>query len=112
MWVCSHGTVVRNLIHAQDIPKEKFERTLRTVHLPGITVTISEMLDVLEATGGKETLQLVQYKQVETIQRIVLSWPARLDPSWAKSLGFAVDGPFVQTLRDYVHDNGTKKARY
>ncbi len=110
MWVCSPRTVVRNLIRARDIPKEKFEGKSRTVNLPGVTVTINKMLDALKEIGGEETLKLVEHKQDETIQRIVSSWPARLDTSWAKSLGYADDGPFVQTLQDYIQDYGTKKA--
>ena len=110
MWVCSPRTVVQNLIHARDIPKERFNGRSRTVNLPGVTVTIDEMLDTLEAVGGKDTLKLVEEKRDETIQRIVSSWPARLDTSWAKSLGFANDGPFTQTLQDYIQDYVTKRT--
>ena len=112
MWVCSPRTVVRNLIHARDIPKEKFEGKSRTVNLPGITVTISEMLDALKEIGGEETLKLIEEKRLDTIQRIVSSWPTRLDTSWAKSLGFADDGPFTQTLQDYIEDYGIKKSEH
>lgn len=110
MWVCSPRTVVRNLIHARSIPKEKFKGKMRIVNLPGVTVTVNEMLDALEAVGGKDTLKLVEEKRDETIQRIVSSWPARLDTSWAKSLGFENDGPFTQTLQDYIQDYGTKRT--
>ncbi|KAL8398593.1 hypothetical protein RB596_005937 [Gaeumannomyces avenae] len=37
MWVCSPGTVVKNLIAIRDIPASKFG-LWRTVNLPGITV--------------------------------------------------------------------------
>ena len=112
MWVCSPRTVVRNLIHARDIPKEKFEGKSRTVNLPGITVTINEMLAALKEIGGEETLMLIEEKQDEMIQRIVSSWPARLDTSWAKSLGFADDRPFTLTLQDYIEDYGIKKSEH
>lgn len=102
--------MVQDLIRARDIPKEIFEGTSRIVNLPGITVTIKKILDALKAIGGEETLQLIEYKQDETIQRIVSSSPARLDTSWAQFLGFADDGPFVQTLQEYIQDYGTKKA--
>ena len=110
MWICSPRTVVRNLIHARDIPKEKFEGKSRTVNLPGMTVSINEMLDALKEIGGEEVLKLIEEKQDENIQRIVLSWPARLDTSWAKSLGFADDGPFTQTLQDYIEDYGRRES--
>ena len=110
MWVCSPRTVVQNLIHARDIPKDKFEGKSRAVNLPGVTVTIKEMLNALKEIGGEATVKLVEEKQDATIQKIVSSWPARLDPSWAKSLGFADDGPFTQTLQDYIEDYGIEKS--
>ena len=60
MWVCSSKTVVKSLIHAQDISKEKFKGKSRTVNLPGVTVTIDDMLNALEAIGGKEMLKMVE----------------------------------------------------
>ena len=46
IWICSPYTVVKNLIHAKDIPKEAFGDS-RTVNLPGLKVSVQEMLDAL-----------------------------------------------------------------
>lgn len=107
IWICSPRTVIKNLIKAKDIPKEKFPGS-RIVNIPGITVTIREMLDALKAVGGDEALSLVEEKRDEATEKIVLSWPTRLDISRAKELGFAEDGPLEQTLQEYVKDYGTK----
>lgn len=106
MWICSPRTVVRNLVMARDVPKERYKGS-RIVNLPGMTVTIVEMLEALRTVGGDEALKLVEEKRDEATERIVESWPARLDTSRAKSLGFAEDGTLVQTLREYIEDYGT-----
>ena len=97
--------MVKNLIIARDIPREKFPGT-RIVNIPGVTVTIREMLDALKALGGDEALKLVEEKRDEATERIVLSWPTRLDISRAKALGFAEDGTLTNTLQEYINDYG------
>lgn len=77
MWVCSPKTVVRNLIHALSIPAEKFGN-YRTVNLPGITVKVGEILEALEAVGGREVRGLVRRERDEGVERIVLYVSARL----------------------------------
>ena len=108
IWICSPRTVIKNLIIARDIPKERFPGT-RIVNIPGITVTVHEMVEALRAVGGDEAIDLVEEVKDEETERIVLSWPTRLDVSRAKSLGYAEDGPLEQTLREYVEDYGGKR---
>lgn len=74
--------------------------------MPGITVTVQQMLEALRVVGGDEAVKLVEDKKDEVTENIVLSWPTRLDTSRAKSLGFAEDGPLEQTLREYIEDYG------
>ena len=109
IWICSPRTVVKNLILARDIPKEKFSGT-RIVNIPGVTVTIREMLDALKAVGGDEALKLVEEKRDDATEKIVLSWPTRLEISRAKALGFAEDGTLTNTLKEYIDDYGTKRT--
>lgn len=109
VWICSPKTVVENLIRARDIPVERFGGQSRVVNLPGLTVTVQEMLDVLQAVGGQATLRLVEEKKDETTARIVASWPTRINTARAKELGFKDDGSLVETVRDYIKQYGTKK---
>lgn len=109
MWICSPRTVVKNLILARDIPKEKFFGT-RIVNLPGVTVTIREMLDALKAVGGDGALKLVEEKRDDATEKIVLSWPTRVDISRAKALGFVEDGTLTNTLKEYIDDYGSKAS--
>ena len=105
VWICSPRTVVRNLIMARDIRKEDFGKS-RIVNLPGVTVTVKEMLDALKAVGGEEALRLVEEKRDETTEKIVESWPSRFDTSKAESIGFAKGGSLIDTLKSYLEDYG------
>lgn len=106
VWICSPKTVVKNLIHARDIPKAHFGQS-RIVNLPGITVTVQDMLDALEKVGGQKALDLIEDQRDEAVEMIVESWPVSFDTSRAKELGFAGDGTLEQTLRDYMKAHST-----
>lgn len=104
IWLASPRTLAHNLVYAKDVPAEKFGH-FRTVLLPGYTATSQEILDALEKVAGKETRALVKEKRDETIQRIVLSWPAKYDTSRAKGLGFAEDVGLEQTIKDFIESD-------
>jgi nucleoside-diphosphate-sugar epimerase len=107
IWLTSPRALAANLVHAIKAPAEGFGH-YRQVLLPGYTATSGEILDALEKVAGKEVRALVREKRDETVQRIVLSWPAGYDTSRAKELGFEEDVGLEQTIRDFVE--GEKKA--
>lgn len=106
IWLASPRALATNLVHAIKVPAEKFGH-FRQVLLPGYTATSGEILDALEKVAGKEVRDRVTEKRDETIQRIVLSWPAIYDTSRAKALGFSEDVGLEQTIKDFV--DGEKK---
>ncbi|KAH7100750.1 NAD-dependent epimerase/dehydratase [Auriculariales sp. MPI-PUGE-AT-0066] len=97
LWVGSPRTVVRNLVAIKDVPKEKFGLS-RVVNLPGLSVTVAEILDALEEVGGKEKRALVDEKREEAVERLILSWPDRLDTTRALKLGLSADVPFKEAV--------------
>ncbi|KAF1976624.1 NAD-dependent epimerase/dehydratase-like protein [Bimuria novae-zelandiae CBS 107.79] len=101
IWLVSPRTLVHNLVHAMNVPAEKFGY-FRTVLLPGYTATSGEILEALEKVAGKETRALVKEKRDENIERIVLSWPGKYDTSRAKELGFADDVGLERTIKDFI----------
>ncbi|CAO2653626.1 Nn.00g030370.m01.CDS01 [Neocucurbitaria sp. VM-36] len=101
IWLTSPRALATNLVHAIKVPGEKFGH-FRQVLLPGYTATSGEILDALEKVAGKEVRALVKEKRDETIQRIVLSWPAKYDTARAKELGFSDDVGLEQTIRDFI----------
>lgn len=104
VWICSPYTLVNNLIHAKDIAAEAFGNS-RSVNLPGIKVSVQEMLDVLEQVGGKEKRELVEEKYDADVDAIVQGWTPNFDISWAKKLGFGEDMPFLESVKRYAAEH-------
>ncbi|MCJ1297541.1 hypothetical protein MMC08_000328, partial [Hypocenomyce scalaris] len=102
MWICSPETVVANLIHAVEVPRKAFGESTRTVNVPGVTVTVKEMLQALEDVAGKAVRELVVQERDPEIEKIVESWPAMFNTARAKQLGFKEDISFVETVRRYI----------
>ncbi|KAH6684618.1 hypothetical protein B0J14DRAFT_16319 [Halenospora varia] len=107
LWVCSTRTVIRNLVYANSFPQENFEGGSRVVNLPGITVTVREMLQALKDVGGDSAMDLVQEKRNPDVEKIVNNWPSLFNTAKAKDLGFISDGSLQQAIRDYIEDYGT-----
>ncbi|KAM5350966.1 hypothetical protein ACJ41O_003689 [Fusarium nematophilum] len=100
LWVSSPRAVVKNLVKVKDIPAAKFGDS-RIVNLPGITVTVQEILDALREVGGDEALSKVEEKKDPAIEAIVGSWPARFDVSRAHGLGLEGAEGIVDTVKAF-----------
>ena len=107
MWVCSPRTVVQNLIKIKDVPASAFGAS-RIVNLPGITVTVQQILDALEEVGGKEAVALVKEERDDKIEGIVGTWSARFDVSRAYGLGLEKDGSVGDAVRAFKERNDSK----
>ncbi|KAM0234052.1 hypothetical protein ACHAP5_010195 [Fusarium lateritium] len=100
LWVCSPATVIKNLVKIKDVPKEKFGSS-RVVNLPGITVTVQDILDALREVGGEKALAHVEEQRDPAIEAIVSSWPARFDVSRALGLGLDADGKVLDAVKAF-----------
>jgi nucleoside-diphosphate-sugar epimerase len=108
LWLISPRLAVECLVHGFEVPAEKLG-SIRSLSLPGITVSVKEMVASLERVAGSASTQRIHWKPDERIKAIVKSWPARFDTSRANSLGFPHDeGGFDQIIDDYVRDAGLK----
>jgi hypothetical protein len=96
---------VDNLVHAHRIPAAAFG-ALRTLMLPGLSVTIGEMIDALRASAGDDVAARIRFEPDPAVARIVMTWPARLDASRARALGCVQDVDFAAILRQYRAEAG------
>ncbi len=101
--VSSPDTVIHNILHASNLEASDLGES-RTVNLPGIAVTVQQMLDSLERITDKETLSRIQFKHDPTIGHIVSGWPGAIDNTRALQLGFKVDGSFDHFIHQYIVD--------
>ena len=107
MWMCSPAKVVANLVRAFELPSQAFGE-LRSVSLPGITVSVAEMVESLRRLGGEAAARRVRYIKDERIQAIVRTWAARLDTPRALSMGFTHDATMDEIVAQYIRDENIK----
>ncbi|KAL4765411.1 SDR family oxidoreductase [Aspergillus foveolatus] len=100
-WLCSPKTLVHNLKLTLSLPADSLPLHIRQVNVPGICVTVQEMMDALAKIGGEDKLALLKEKEDPTLRPILDSWPTRFDNSQAISLGMKRDSSFEEAVRDY-----------
>ncbi|KAL4957262.1 hypothetical protein BDW69DRAFT_156761 [Aspergillus filifer] len=101
-WLCSPKTLVHNLILTLSLPADSLPSHIRQINVPGICVTVQEMMDALAKIGGKDRLALLKEKEDPTLRPILDSWPTRFDNSQAISLGMKRDKSFEEAVSDYA----------
>ncbi|ELM3717118.1 D-erythronate dehydrogenase [Aeromonas hydrophila] len=101
LWLSSPATVVANFLLAATLP----QGDNRSINLPGISVTVGEMLTALTQAGGQAARDRVQFAADPAIERIVASWPGRIDNQRASALGFMADRTFADIIDSFItHD--------
>ena len=105
MWVQSPRAVIANLIVGHEAPAAAFAHT-RSVNVPGISVTVGEMVEALREVAGEEVAHRVKWQHDPVIDRIVSTWPAAFAPAFGVALGMKSDPDFESIVRAYVADEG------
>lgn len=100
-WVCSPSTLVRNLLHTLTIPSDALPSHIRQINLPGIGVTIQEIMDALAKVGGEDLLKLLNEENDAALIPILKSWATKIDNLPAIKLGYKEDVSFEDVVRDY-----------
>jgi len=103
VWLLSPKRVIEDFLHAHDLPASDWPST-RTVNLPGITVSVAEMLDGLRRVAGESVVRRVTFAPDARIQAIVKTWPSRLNTPRALAMGFRADPDIDTVIRDYIAD--------
>jgi nucleoside-diphosphate-sugar epimerase len=107
VWLLSPRRVVEAFIHAHDLPAEKWGSN-RVVNLPGITVTVAEMIEAMRKIAGAQAAKRVSWKLDARIDAIVKTWPVRFATPRARALGFEADPGIEAVIRDYITDENVK----
>ncbi len=107
LWLTSPATAVRNLVRAAKV-EASILPAYRAVNLPGITVSVAEMLSVLERVGGAEAARRVSFEENPAVRAIVDGWPARFDVSRALAMGFTADPGFDALARAYLAERAER----
>jgi nucleoside-diphosphate-sugar epimerase len=106
LWVSSPAVTTANLAHAGQVPAGMLQE-VRTINLPGISVTPAQLLDSLERAAGAVVRGRVRIEPDARIARMVESWPGAFDVSRALRLGFSTDRDADALVTQFIADRAT-----
>jgi nucleoside-diphosphate-sugar epimerase len=106
VWILSPDKVTDNFIYAAHIPAQAFKGN-RVVNLPGLTVSVKQMVDTLESIKGKEATALIDWEPDAFLQSIVLTWPPNFETTRAMALGFQRDQSLTDIVESYIEEELT-----
>ncbi|RYF72819.1 MAG: hypothetical protein EOO29_27755, partial [Comamonadaceae bacterium] len=75
------------------------------MNLPSLATTVGDMAAALGRVAGPEAVALLDRTPDPAVQRIVKTWPGRIDAARARALGLQPDADFDSVIRDYVREN-------
>ena len=103
LWLLSPRGAIASLIAGHELAGEMFGAS-RTVNLPGLSVSVGEMVAALEDVAGSDVPARISYAPDPAIERIVKSWPGAWDTARAEALGLTADVDFASIIRAYMDD--------
>jgi len=101
LWVSSPAAAITSMLHAHELSPDTWGAQ-RALNLPGLMVTVAQMIEALRQVGGDAAAARVRIRRDETIGRIVDTWPARFQTPRAIALGFAQDRDFLGIVQAYA----------
>lgn len=109
VFITSPRRCVESMIQAATLSPERLGDH-RIIPLPGLTVTVQQMLEALKQVAGQDAIDLVKWQEDKTIQRIVQSWPVQVEAQYAESLGFKADANFESIIQAHIEDTESELA--
>jgi nucleoside-diphosphate-sugar epimerase len=101
--VLSVRRVVDSFIHAASLTATALGHT-RAVQLPGLTMTVADMITALGVVGGRSVAGRLSFAPQAEIVAIVAGWPVRFATARSARLGFRADDDARGIIADFVAD--------
>jgi len=103
VWLLSPRQVVASFLHAADLAADAWGQS-RAVALPGMTVTVEEMLTALAKVAGEGVAARVRFEPDPFIEKIVYGWATRFTTERAEVMGFRADQRFEDVIEAFIED--------
>ena len=104
LWLLSPRQAIECLVWAHDLDADAYPPN-RVLNLPGVSVTVAEMIEALGKVAGQEAVARIRMESDPVVQRIVGSWPGCWDMTRAHALGFKGDSDFESIVRAFIADD-------
>jgi len=101
--VATVHSMVNGLIAVGEASREAFVGR-SAITLPGLNVSVQQMLDALETVAGPAVRGRVKLQRDERIAGIVANWPRGVVTPRAHALGLQAEPDFETVIRRYIDD--------
>jgi nucleoside-diphosphate-sugar epimerase len=105
LWLLSPRKAIESLIAGLELDAAALGNQ-RVLNLPGISVSVDEMIAALREVAGDEVANRIVREPDARVEKIVGSWPGRWDTSRAEKLGLSGERSFADVIRAYIADEG------
>ncbi|MGR3500883.1 D-erythronate dehydrogenase [Pseudaestuariivita sp.] len=95
---------VENLVRLAEVEQEALGMNVNMT-MPGLTHTISDLLDAMREVAGPEPAQRIRFESQPEIEKIVMGWRYAFNPAKALALGLTADTDYRDNVRYYLEDD-------
>ena len=99
----SPRSAVGFLIHAAGLRSELLGPRINLT-MPGVGCTVGEQIEALRRIAGDNVVARIRREKDPAIERMVSSWPTRVEAARARELGFNAETTFEEIIRAHVED--------
>ena len=104
VWLLSPRRVIESFLHAANLPCESFGAS-RALALPGMTVTVREMVGGLREVAGDRVAERLTFERDPFIEKIVYGWATKFRPERGLAMGFEPDDDFRSVVEAFIEDD-------
>ena len=106
LWLMSPRVAIQNLLHGHAVAASSL--TSRVLNMPGLSISVSEMIAALRRVSGDAVVARIQHKPDPAIAAIVNSWPGNFSAETSTALGFHRDTDFEQVIKAFIEDSSVR----
>ncbi|KAH8157262.1 hypothetical protein CIB48_g10981 [Xylaria polymorpha] len=101
-FLCSPSSLRENLFRVLHMDTGKMPRHIRHINVPGVSVSIQELMDALAKHGGEDKLKLLREETIPDLERILRSWSPDFDITTPLRLGLTKDESGEDIVKEYI----------
>ncbi|KAI1275656.1 hypothetical protein F5Y07DRAFT_169087 [Xylaria sp. FL0933] len=101
-FLCSPSKLQENLFRVLHMDSDKLPKHIRHINIPGVSVSIQELMDALAKYGGEDKLKFLKEETNPELERILRSWSPDFDTTTPMRLGLTKDESAEDIVKEYV----------
>ncbi|KAI1753910.1 hypothetical protein F4782DRAFT_494365 [Xylaria castorea] len=101
-FLCSPSSLQENLFRVLHMDTNKMPKHIRHINVPGVSVSIQELMDALAKHGGEDKLKFLKEETIPDLERILRSWSPDFDTTTPLRLGLTKDERGEDIVKEYI----------